>query len=555
MKAGGEVFDVEKGHGALGVCPLNGQSGRINRFIEALTACRVLAVHAVFFAAGAEGDGNGKAVSGMFFLNLVDEVVLVGLDDEVFVVHEEDILGDRDGLVAVVDGGGAVEELEALAVALVLWWRDFDEGILKEAVERSGANDGLGVVADAGDGSEDVLDGLSLHGGDADEGGVVEEEKFFANVFAGHFDTGAFLSLGMVKVEFVGNDQAGFFLFLNHACDFAILGGHSDGEVNDEEADVGAADGAFAAHGGEDLDGVFHAGAFAEAGGVDDVVFFIAPNVWDVDGVAGGAGDGRDHGTLVFENGVDEGGLSGVGFADDRDFEAVFEFFFVGGFELAGFKFGEFFFDGIQKFGHAPAVFGGGGESHSKAEAGEVVGGVVVIGAVGFIHHEDDIGLGFAEELGDFLVDGVEPGAGVDDENDGIRGIHGNAGFHGNLIGKSVLVIGADSAGIDDFAGSLGEAARCGNAVPGDPGHVVHNGDASSGQTIKEGGLPDIGASDDSDLEWTGWHGLNWVLRLTFPKEQGLGGLDEDGNAARLQGVGRRAFEVIEDKLVPMVAG
>lgn len=64
----------------------------------------------------------------MFVFDLVDEVVLEGLDDEVFVVHEEDILGNGNGLVAVVNGGGGVEKFEALAVAFV-----FGGGFLMKA--------------------------------------------------------------------------------------------------------------------------------------------------------------------------------------------------------------------------------------------------------------------------------------------------------------------------------------------------------------------------------------------------------------------------------------
>lgn len=126
----------------------------------------------------------------MFFFDLVDKVVLEGFDGEVFVIHEEDILGDRDGVIAVVDGGGGVEELEALAVALVLGGRVLDEGVLEEAVERAGADDFLRVVPDAGDGLEDVLDGEALHRGDADERGVIEEEEFVAKVLFGRFEAG-----------------------------------------------------------------------------------------------------------------------------------------------------------------------------------------------------------------------------------------------------------------------------------------------------------------------------------------------------------------------------
>ena len=85
----------------------------------------------------------------MFVLDRVDEVALVGLDDEVLVVHEKDVFGNGNGLVAVVDRGGGVEEFEALAMTFVFWRRITDKGILQQPVELARANDFLGVVADA----------------------------------------------------------------------------------------------------------------------------------------------------------------------------------------------------------------------------------------------------------------------------------------------------------------------------------------------------------------------------------------------------------------------
>ena len=65
-----------------------------------------------------EGEGDGEPVGGVFVFDLVDEVVLEGLDDEVFVVYEEDILGNGNGLVAVVNGGGGVEKFAGSQVAI-----------------------------------------------------------------------------------------------------------------------------------------------------------------------------------------------------------------------------------------------------------------------------------------------------------------------------------------------------------------------------------------------------------------------------------------------------
>ena len=100
----------------------------------------------------------------MFVLNLIDQVILKGLYDKVFIVHEENILGNWNRLVAVVHGGRGVKEFHPLTVALVLRRWVFDKGVLEQSVKRAGSNDLLCIVANAGDGLEDVLDGVPLHG-------------------------------------------------------------------------------------------------------------------------------------------------------------------------------------------------------------------------------------------------------------------------------------------------------------------------------------------------------------------------------------------------------
>ena len=87
-----------------------------------------------------------------------------GFYDEVFIVHEEDILGNWNRLVAVVDGRRGVKEFHPLTVALVLGWWVFDKGVLEQSVKMTGSYDLLCIVANAGDGLEDVLDGVPFHG-------------------------------------------------------------------------------------------------------------------------------------------------------------------------------------------------------------------------------------------------------------------------------------------------------------------------------------------------------------------------------------------------------
>ena len=74
------------------------------------------------------------------------------------------------------------------------------------------------------------------------------------------------------------------------------------------------------------------------------------------------------------------------------------------------------------------------------------------------------------------------------------------------MVGEAVFIKGADASGVDEFARVLGESAGRGDAIASDSGHIVYDGDASSGQTIEEGGFADVGTSDDGDLEGTGGH-------------------------------------------------
>ena len=111
-------------------------------------------------------------------LHGIHEVVLEGFDHELFVVYKKDIFRDRNRTVAVVDGGGGVKELEALAVALVLGRGILDEGVLEEAVQLASADGVLGLLADFFNGLEYVLNLLAQFRRNTDEGGVGEEEEF-----------------------------------------------------------------------------------------------------------------------------------------------------------------------------------------------------------------------------------------------------------------------------------------------------------------------------------------------------------------------------------------
>lgn len=175
-----------------------------------------------------------------------------------------------------------------------------------------------------------------------------------------------FLSLGdavfiigsrMVEIEFIKNDEAGLFLFEDELSDLAVLCGNTFCEVDDKHAEIGAADGFFGADRRENLDGVIAFTTRPEAGGIDEGEIFASERVGEVYRVASGSCDFGDDCAFVLEDGVDEGGFSGVRLADDSQLDAGFfgDFHDLFGFDVEGLDEG---IDFIDEFGEITAVFG-----------------------------------------------------------------------------------------------------------------------------------------------------------------------------------------------------
>ena len=119
------------------------------------------------------------------------------------------------------------------------------------------------------------------------------------------------------------------------------------------------------------------------------------------------------------------------------------------------------------------------------------------------------------------LVNGVDPGTGVNDENNGVSGVHRDASLDGDLIGKSVVIESPDSTGVDEFTGRFSARASRGNTIPRDSGHVVHDGNTTSHKAIEERGFPDVGTSNDGYLEWADWHCLKMLGASTLALDIG----------------------------------
>ena len=116
----------------------------------------------------------------------------------------------------------------------------------------------------------------------------------------------------------------------------------------------------------------------------------------------------------------------------------------------------------------------------------------------------DDYGFaGATKFVGDFAVEGNNTFLDVGGENDDVGGFDSEInlieGGLGDDVGGFLAAEQADTAGIDEREGITAPFGFGGDAVAGDAGDVVDNGDAPAHNAIKQSRLADIRPAHDSD--------------------------------------------------------
>lgn len=303
---------------------------------------------------------------------------------------------------------------------------------------------------------------------------------------------------GVEQVVFVHHQDAGLFGFQDELGDLAILHLGSACAIDDEEAEVGAADALQGLLDAEDLNLRINAIAAANAGGVDELVVATVVSAIDVHGIARGPGDLADDGALLLEDGVDEGGFTSVGTADDGDFHRPIRRFGGAMYGVLG-RESQALGNDIDEVVDSQAMDGADFGEVAEAQLGELGGAHATVLGVGLVADEDDGLLGAAEDEGELVVHGIDALDDIDHKDEEIGDFERNGSFDLNLFGEDVLGFGSDAAGVHEFEEFGATAALGGDAVAGDARHVVDDGDVLAGEAIEEGRFPDVGATDNGD--------------------------------------------------------
>ena len=360
------------------------------------------------------------------------------------------------------------------------------ERLGEQPVERAGADALGGLNADLLDQFEEPGHPLALEGGDRNHGGVVHEKEFDTDAFQQRFElflAGAKLGGVLDQVPLVDGHQARLFGLLDEPRDFLVLRGDARLGIDDEHAEVGAPDGPLRAHDAEDFNGRILLAARPDARGVDESVIVIVAPVGDIHGIAGGAGDVRDHGAAVLQDGVDEGGFADVGTPHDGDLHGRFD---QGGQRVGLGAFGQKRLDLRDQVDDPAIVLRTDAENLLKPEPCKIEIELRVLFVIDFVDDEQDRFGNLAQPLGEDFVHGIESRLAVHHEEDHIGGFHGDGDLGFDLIGEARIDVGADAAGVDDLERFVFiPAAFDRDAVAGDARLIVDDGNAAASEPVE----------------------------------------------------------------------
>ena len=165
-----------------------------------------------------------------------------------------------------------------------------------------------------------------------------------------------------------------------------------------------------------------------------------------------------------------------------------------------GFRSGEEIGDAGDEFGDATTMRRADAENFLEAQSGKLRLQRRVHGFVDLVDDEEHGLVGSTEHAGEFLVDGSDARTAINDEKDHGGRRERDVGLGADAFGEAHVGVGADAAGVDDLERvRAGKTALGDEAVAGNAGLVVDDGDLPTRQAVEEGGFADVGTAHDSN--------------------------------------------------------
>ena len=232
--------------------------------------------------------------------------------------------------------------------------------------------------------------------------------------------------------------RQGFFSSKNELGDLPVLRGDTCSEVDDQHAEVGAADGLFRTDGGEDLDGIVALAARTEAGGIDESEVFSVERVGKINRIAGGSGDAGDDGALVLEDGFTSEDFPAFGRPIIASLMPTFSTtsMISASSVASGSRVSSILSMSSEKFRPCSAETK---MVSANPRLGEIGEGRLVLVVIHLVEDEENVGFGFAQFLRQRLIDRGQALLRIDKEKDEIGGLHRDVRLDGDLLAEAVV--------------------------------------------------------------------------------------------------------------------
>jgi hypothetical protein len=281
--------------------------------------------------------------------------------------------------------------------------------------------------------------------------------------------------------------------------------------VHHQHDDVGEADRVRGLGGRHPLELFLHLGALAEAGGVDQADLAILPAPRHLHAVARDAGFRPGDEAVVLQQRVDQRRLARVRAADKGEAHRTIRLgrgFGVGIERLVFVVFltlqargdvGARFIghQAIIEIAHPLAMFGGERNGFAEAHTPGIGDAALALPAFALVGAQNDRLAGFAEQLGEALVQRRHAFAGVEQEDTNIGLADGDLGLPAHARFQRTVGDIVEAGGIDQLEFEIAQAAGRFLAVAGDAGLIVDDRDLPSSEPVEQRRLAHIGASHD----------------------------------------------------------
>jgi hypothetical protein len=219
------------------------------------------------------------------------------------------------------------------------------------------------------------------------------------------------------------------------------------------------------------------------------------PGEGGVERVARGACDVAHNRARLAQDGVQQRRFADIRATDDGDFDG-----FVGGFLV---RFGrglrlEVFEGALQHLGDVVPVNRRDGDWLTQPQR-EELGALALpkFRVVRLVDQQQGRLAPAPQQVGDLLVGGGQPVAGIHQKQDAVRLVHRHLRLHAHLLNQRVILAEQDAARVDDHERLSQPLALAVQAVARDAWGVLHDGYALPNQAVEQRGFADIGASDN----------------------------------------------------------